>query len=117
MNRPYIDMKNGWTEEQVAAYLARFRDPAVSVADVEPDTGDGSAPKDAAKKVCQRFNIVVHHRSRRLADATGRSHKAAVDGLVGGGLLPDDSPIYLAEIRETFEQRRNEETVIEIWQI
>jgi hypothetical protein len=106
-----------WSEAELAAYLARFNRPAVSVADVEPDTGDGPAPADEVKEVHPRFNITIHHRSRRLADATGRSHKAAVDGIVGGGLLPDDSPVYLAEIRETFEQRRNEETVIEIWQI
>jgi hypothetical protein len=106
-----------WSEAELAAYLARFRDPAVSIADVEPDHGDGPAPKDEAEKVYQRFNIVVHHRSRRLADATGRCHKFAVDGIVRGGLLPDDSPVYLAEIRETFEQRNNEETIIELWQI
>jgi hypothetical protein len=108
---------NAWTEAELATYLARFNRPAVPAANVEPNPGDGPAPADAAEKVYQRFNIVVHHRSRRLADATGRAHKFAVDGLVRGGLLPDDSPVYLAEIRETFEQRRNEETVIELWQI
>ena len=54
------------------------------------------------------------HRSRRLADATGRCHKFAVDGLVRSGILPDDSPAYLQEIRETFKQRKNDETVIEV---
>jgi hypothetical protein len=106
---------NAWTEAELAAYLARFNRAAVRAPDLESNPGDGHAPKDAPEKVCQRFNIVVHHRSRRLADATGRSHKAAVDGIVRGGLLPDDSPVYVKEIKETFEQRNNEETVIEIW--
>ena len=108
---------NAWTEEELAAYLARFHRAAVRAPDLESNPGDGHAPKDAPEEVHQRFNIVVHHRSRRLADATGRSHKAAVDGIVRGGLLPDDSPVYVKEIKETFEQRNNEETIVEIWSL
>jgi hypothetical protein len=107
---------NAWTEEELAAYLARFNRAAVRASDVESNPGDEHAPKDAPEKVHTRFSMVIHHRSRRLADATGRSHKAAVDGIVGGGLLPDDSPVYVKEIKETFEQRNNEETIIELWE-
>ena len=106
-----------WTEEDLQTYLARFDRPAVRATDVEPDIGDGLPPAPAAEEIHSRFSIAIHHRSRRLADATGRSHKFAVDGIVRGGLLPDDSPIYVAEIKETFEQRNNEETVIELWQL
>lgn len=106
-----------WTEEDLQTYLARFHRTPVFITDVEPDTGDGLPPAATAEEVHPRFSIVIHHRSRRLADATGRSHKAVVDGIVRGGLLPDDSPVYVAEIKETFEQRNNEETIIELWQI
>lgn len=106
-----------WTEEDLQTYLARFHRPAVSVADVEPDLGDESPREDEAKEIHPRFSITIHHRSRRLADATGRSHKACVDGIVRGGLLPDDSPVYVAEIKETFERRNNEETIVELWQL
>jgi hypothetical protein len=107
---------NAWTEAELATYLARFNRAAVSAADVESNPGDGYARTDEAEEVHPRFSIVVHHRSRRIADATGRSHKAVVDGLVRSGLLPDDSPVYVKEIKETWEQRNNEETIIEIWQ-
>lgn len=108
---------NAWTPEQVASYLARFDRAAVSAANVEQNTSHEPAPKDEAQEVHSRFSITVHHRSRRLADAGGRSHKAAVDGIVRGGILPDDSTDYVKEIKETFEQRQNELTVIEIWEI
>jgi len=110
---------NAWTEEELAAYLQKFKGndrAAVRAPDVESNPSDGHAPKDAPEEVHSRFSITINHRSRRLADATGRSHKAAVDGIVRGGLLPDDSPVYVKEIKETFDQRNNEETIIEIWE-
>ena len=108
---------DAWTEDQLSTYLARFHRAAIPAADLEQNPSDGSAREDAAEEIHSRFSIIVHHRSRRLADATGRSHKAAVDGIVRGGLLPDDSPVYVQEIKETFGQRNNEETIIEIWEL
>lgn len=113
-----------WTDEEVARYMAekfgktaRDADPAVSAADVEFNHPAERARSDAPDKIHPRYRLRVLHRSRHLADATGRSHKAAVDGLVRGGILPDDSPEYLEEITERWEQRQNEETVIEIWEV
>lgn len=109
------------TEQEYAELCARISArndrAAVPAADVERDHAPERARADEAHEVHPRFSIRVHHRSRRLADATGRSHKAAVDGIVRGGILRDDSPAYLTEIRETFEERQNEETVIELWEV
>ena len=115
-------MSRAWTVEEYRAYLrtgiAPGDDrPAVSAADAKPARRAKPAAKDEVKEIHPRYRVDVHHRSRRLADATGRSHKAAVDGIVRGGILPDDSPEYLEEIRETRRQGERDETVIEVWQI
>jgi len=111
-----------WTVEQYRAYLRTGiapgnGHPAVPAADAKPARRAKPAKKNAAEEVHPRYRIDVHHRSRRLADATGRSHKACVDGIVRGGILPDDGPQYLEEIRETRRQGSRDETIIEVWEI
>ena len=111
-----------WTIEQYRTFLrtgvAPSNDnPAVSATDAKPARRAKSKAKDGAEAVHPRFSITIHHRSRRLADATGRSHKACVDGIVRGGILPDDGPKYLEEIRETRRQGPRDETIIDVWQL
>ena len=109
-----------WTEEEYEEFIRKYaRDnrAAVSDADLERAAGDAATPKDESKEVHPRYRIGVHHRSRRLADATGRSHKAAVDGIVLGGIFGDDSPDWVTEISETFEKAKVEETIIEVWEV
>jgi|SRR5690242_15958960 len=117
-------MSNGlnWTQEQLAAYLAGFKAQgedraAVSVADLEPDSKHDIAPTNAAEKTHPRFRIHVHSRRRRLADPDGISIKAAIDGLVRGGLLDDDGPKVIEAV--TFSQEKSviEETVIDVWEV
>ena len=123
-----------WTEEEYAEWLRRNRGdqwtaaerkileqrgkssnhPTLPVADAKHPRRAFSKPKAEAQEVYSRYRIHIHHRSRRLADATGRSHKAAVDGIVRGGILRDDSPRHLEEIRETYEQAAVEETIITV---
>jgi len=108
-----------WSSEQVEQYLAGFtgdRGAAVRVTDGKSDLKSGAAPANNAEKIYPRYRITINHRGRRIADATGRSHKAAVDGLVRGGLLPDDGPAWLEEITEKSERADINETIIEIWQ-
>ena len=105
------------TEEEYAALLARQNRAAVRPANAKQVGRDAAAPAAKAKEVHSRVRIRVHHRTRRLADATGRSHKAAVDGIVRGGILIDDSPKFVEKISETFEQSKIEETIIEVWEI
>ena len=68
-------------------------------ANVESAVGD--APLEAKKGA--RLNTpvritVISYRSR-LCDADGVSAKASIDGLVHCGVLPDDSPKFVAEVR------------------
>lgn len=62
------------------------------------------------KAVCVSFHSV----RKRLADIDGISGKAALDGLVISGVLPDDSPKYVKEVRHTQEQGKVEKTIITI---
>ena len=60
-----------------------------------------STPLEAKKD--PRFNspvriTIISYRSR-LCDADGISAKAAIDGLVHCGILADDSPEYVQEVR------------------
>jgi hypothetical protein len=107
----------GWTEEQVAAYLARFDRAAVSAANVESNPEYGSTAENVDESVHPRFRINVHSKRRRLCDPDGISAKAAIDGLVKGGLLRDDSAKYIDAVTFTQEHSQIEETVIEIWEI
>ena len=62
-----------------------------------------------------RIHIVSYR--KRLADADGISAKAAIDGLILGGVLRDDSPEEVEEV--TFAQvktKGDERTEITVWQ-
>lgn len=64
-----------------------------------------------------RYPVVITVTSyrNRLCDADGISAKAAIDGLVHSGLLPDDSPEYVREVRHRQEKTKGDEyTDIEI---
>jgi len=57
----------------------------------------------------------VHSRTKRLADADGRSAKAVVDGLTKAGVFPDDSPEFVQEVTHSQEKvSGDEETIIDI---
>lgn len=66
----------------------------------------------------QRFDspvrISIHSIRKRLADIDGISGKAAIDGLVHSGVLQDDSPKFVKEVRHTQEKGKTEKTVIKI---
>ena len=117
-----------WTQDDYRDYLERLGAAgkrvlagdggvAVRAADAKPARRAAAAPAYGAEKVHPRYRVHIHHRSQRLADATGRSHKAAVDGIVLGGILPDDSPKCLAGISESYEKAECNETVIEVYEI
>jgi len=112
-------MSNGirWTQEDYERYLARNNRAAVCSANSKSTRRNEAAPAVKAQEVYSRVRIHIHHRTRRLSDATGRSHKACVDGLVRSGILKDDSPKFVKEISETYELAETEETIIEIYEI
>jgi len=53
---------------------------------------------------------------KRLCDPDGISYKAAIDGLVKAGVLADDSPKEVKEIKFRQIQSSEEKTVIEVKQ-
>lgn len=70
------------------------------------------------EKEIKRLNtpvvICIHSARKRLCDADGVSAKAAIDGIVHSGLLSDDSPTYVKEVRYTQEKGSEEKTIITI---
>ena len=88
-------------------------------ADMEP--APGHAPlgekKSAGLDPQGRCRIHVHSRRYKLADPDGISAKAAIDGLVLAGVLPDDSAKCVSQVtfsQEKITSEEIEETVIEV---
>ena len=115
-------MAAGFTDEEYKAFIARLeieglhRAP-VSPADVESNTNDESKTTHVDKAVCPRVRIRVHSKRRRLVDPDGVSAKWAIDGLVQGGLLADDSANHIESVTFTQELAEVEETVITVEEV
>jgi hypothetical protein len=86
--------------------------PADTATHLEPDTGHGAMGAKKAKRLPAPVRIAVHSLRRRLADSDGISAKACIDGLVKAGLLKDDSPEYVKEVRFSQEKAQDEKTII-----
>ncbi len=68
----------------------------------------------------QKNKILVHSYRHRLADADGISAKAAIDGLILSGVLKDDSPKYVKEVRyrqTKISTKEPESTVVTIEEV
>jgi hypothetical protein len=71
----------------------------VCTANMESTTGHAPLEKKKGSRFDSPVRItVISHRSR-LCDADGISAKAAIDGLVHCGILADDSPKFVKEVR------------------
>ena len=88
--------------------------PADTPANLEPDTGHGALGAKKVKRLLAPVCITVHSLRRRLADSDGISAKACIDGLVKAGLLVDDSPTEVKEVRFSQEKAEVEKTIITI---
>ena len=72
------------------------------------------------KRFNSRVSITVISYRMRLCDADGISAKAAIDGLVHCGVLQDDSPKFVKEVRyiqHKVGSAAEEKTVIEIEEV
>lgn len=103
-----------WTENDLAAHLARVDLAAVQAADVERRAGHAAGAAHAGEKSHPRYRIAVHSRRRRLADPDGICAKWAIDGLVESGLLPDDSAEWVEAVTFTQEKSDVEDTRIDV---
>lgn len=92
---------------------------SLSLADLEQVIVNESLSKGKVTPLASLCNIHIHSKRRREADADGVSAKAAIDGLVHGGILQDDSPKYVSNVsysQSKAESGEDEETIIEIWE-
>lgn len=87
----------------------------VSLTDLESFIVHESLSAHGFEKMDSRCRIHIHSKRKRLTDADGISAKAAIDGLVHGGLLQDDSTEFVQEVSYSQAKSTDEETVIEIW--
>lgn len=88
----------------------------LSLADMESVACNESVGEKGGARLDQRCRIKVHSRTKRLADADGRSVKALLDGLAEGGVFADDSPECVQEVSQSQEiTTDDEETVVDIW--
>ena len=116
-----------WTEEQLNDYLRRFAkwggavetavDAAFSLANLEPDSKPISKRPDESKNLCPRYRVHIHSRRHRLTDTDAICAKNAIDGLVRGGILKDDTAATVESLTFTQEKSETEETLIEVWEI
>lgn len=91
--------------------------PTVSLDNVEPPACDASLGAEEIPRLDTPCRIHVRSFRHRLADSDGISAKAAIDGLVHAGILPDDSALYVEEVcfyQEKISKDDAEHTEIEI---
>lgn len=69
------------------------------IADLERTAGGESLEASKAPAFDSRVRITIVSFRTRLADSDGISGKAAIDGLVHAGVIRDDSPQYVEEVR------------------
>lgn len=85
---------------------------------LEPVVSNGVLAAQTDTRPHKKYNIHVHHRTNRLADPDGRSIKAAIDGIVEAGLLPEDNASVIGEITQSQEKIiGEEETIITITEL
>ena len=85
---------------------------AIPAADLEPDFSHGPLGEKETPGLDSRCCIHIHSIRKRLTDPDGASGKAAIDGLVRGGLLKDDKTQYVKEVTYSQEKGSPEETII-----
>ena len=83
-------------------------------ADLESDTEHALQAADAIAAFDTPVRITFTHVRKKLADIDGISVKAAIDGLVAIGILADDSPAWVQEVRHRQTKGSVEETRIVI---
>lgn len=59
-------------------------------------------------------DITIHSKSKHKKDCDNYTGKAIIDGLVMGGVLPDDNTDYISSITVSIEYGAVDKTVLEI---
>lgn len=72
-----------------------------STADVEHSAGQQPLQETKAPQFVSQVDVRVHQARHRLCDPDGASVKAVLDAIVAAGLLRDDGPEEIREVRFT----------------
>lgn len=83
-----------------------------SLTDLESTLRYDRVGKKKVERLDTLCSIAIHSVRRRLADADGISGKAAIDGLIHGGILKDDSPKEVESVSYTQEKTKGKEKTI-----
>ena len=106
------------THRRIEDIAAKANDrPAGPAADLEPPAGYAPAQAEQSLPFNTPVSITVISHRVRLCDPDNVSAKACIDGLVHCGILRDDSPKEVSEVRYRqvkVKNRSEEKTVIEI---
>ena len=79
---------------------------------MEPNPRHETQGSDAAQAINTPVIIHVHSRRKQLTDVDGVCAKYVIDALVAAGILPDDSPAHVKEIRYSQEKASVEQTIV-----
>jgi hypothetical protein len=90
---------------------------ASKITNLECSSGNESLGQKTSAGLTPPVCIHIHSVRKRLADADGISGKAAIDGIIKAGILPDDKPEYVKEVSYSQEKGNEEYTVIIIEEI
>jgi hypothetical protein len=109
-----------WSDDEYRAYLARTNRARLYSPDAEPSPRDGISKPIQREENHPRYDLRIHQKRRRLTDTDAVAYKSAIDGLVKGEILRDDSASVIRTISFTQEKCgrcEDEETVIEIYEV
>lgn len=87
---------------------------ASPAADMESDISHAPSPEKTLAPQDPRVDIYVRSYRRLNSDPDGVSVKAALDGIVGIGILPDDSSKQVKSVTFETVKSKEEKTIIEI---
>lgn len=95
--------------------------PPLPPAHLERNPGHEPARKDEVKEMDKKSRIRIVSCRHRLCDPGGISEKAAIDGLVDGGVLRDDSTKEIQEpihhVQEKVSRGAPEVTIITVEEV
>jgi len=99
-----INKPKNWSLYEYREYCKSGKIPAknnppVSSANLESTANSKQVEKKRNTRFTSRVDILVHSYRYRLADSDGISAKAVIDEIVNSGILVDDSPRFIREVR------------------
>ena len=116
--KQYVYDATSRTHRRIEDIAAKTGDCAASAAtDMERPARHESVQAEQGLPFDSPVSITVISYRTRLCDTDGVSAKAAIDGLVNCGILRDDSPAFVSEVRYRQVKVKNkteEKTLIEI---